>query len=98
MLLRFFILNLWHFNYDVSWSGPFCINLVWDSLCFLDLHIYLLYQIREVYFIIFSNRFSIYCSFSSASGTPLMLMMDLLNVEVVPEAAYTIAILYFNIF
>ena len=45
-----FIFKLWHFNYDVSWSEPLCIHLVWDSLCFLDLHVYFLHQIREIFF------------------------------------------------
>ena len=62
--------NLWHFNYGVPWCGPLWIHLVWDSLCFLDLHVYFFHQIREV-FIIFSNRFPISCSFSS-SGTSMM--------------------------
>ena len=45
--------KLWHFNYDVSWSGPLCIHLAWDSVCFLDLHVYFLHQIREVFFYYF---------------------------------------------
>ena len=31
-----------------------CIHLVWDSLCFLDLHVYFLHQIREAFFHYFS--------------------------------------------
>ena len=51
LLLRvLFILNLWLFNYDVSWSGPLCIHLVWYSLCFLDLHGYFLHQIKDIFF------------------------------------------------
>ena len=34
----------------MSWSGPRRIHLVWDSLCFLDLHVYFLHQMREVFF------------------------------------------------
>ena len=30
--------------------GPLCIHLFWDSLCFLDLYIYFLHQIRGVFF------------------------------------------------
>ena len=66
--------NLWHFNYDVFWSGPLCVHLVWDSLCFLDLHVYILHQLGKISFIIFSNSFPISCSFSSPSGTLMMWM------------------------
>ena len=38
-------------------SGPLCIHLVWDSLCFLDLHVYFLHQIRAVFFHYFSIDF-----------------------------------------
>ena len=36
-------LNFWPFTNDVSWSGPLCIHHNWDSLCFLDLHVYFLH-------------------------------------------------------
>ena len=50
-LVAFKILSLiWHFNYDVSWSGPLCIHPVWDFLWFLNLHVYFLHQIRESLF------------------------------------------------
>ena len=26
-----FIINLWHFNYNVSWCGPLWVQLLWDS-------------------------------------------------------------------
>ena len=42
--------SLWHFNYDVSWFGSLCIHLVWDSLCFLDLYVNFLHQIKKVFF------------------------------------------------
>ena len=45
-----FIFNLWHFNYDVPWGGPLPIHHVWDSFCFLDLHVHFLHQVREVFF------------------------------------------------
>ena len=64
-------LNLLHFNFDVSWCGPLRVQLVWDSLCFLNLHVYFLHQIREVFFIIFSNKFSVSCS-SSLAGIPII--------------------------
>ena len=43
--------------------GLFSATLFGDSLCFLDLHVYFLHQIREIFFPIFSNRFPISCSF-----------------------------------
>ena len=48
--------NLCHFNYDVSWSGPLCIHLIWDSLSFLDLCVYFLHQIREAFFRYFFKK------------------------------------------
>ena len=53
-----FIFNLWHFTYDVSWCGPLWVQLVSDSLCFLDLHVYFLHQIREVFFHYFFKQSS----------------------------------------
>ena len=77
---QIFIFNLWYFNY-VSWCGPVWVHLVWDSLCFLNLHVYFLHQIREVFFIIFSNKFSVSCSSSSLSGTPMVQMLVGLEVS-----------------
>ena len=33
----------------MSWSGPLCIHLVWDSLCFLELRVYFLHQFSFVF-------------------------------------------------
>ena len=78
LLLRFSLyLYLWHFNY--AWSGLLCIHFAWDSLCFLHLNVYFLCQIREVFFIIFSNRFLI--SFSCPSDTPMMQMLECLKLS-----------------
>ena len=63
-----FIFDLWHFNYDVSWSGPLCIHLVWYSLCFLDLMSISFTKLEKFSFIIFSNRFLISCFFSISSN------------------------------
>ena len=71
-----FIFNLWLFNYDVSWSGLLCIHLVWNSLYFLDLHVYFFHQMKEVFFHYFSDRLPLSCSFSSPSGTPMMWMLE----------------------
>ena len=65
-----------------SWSRPLCILLVWDSLCFLELHVYFLYEIKFS-FIIFSNRFPTSCSFFFPSGTPMMQMLECFKMRIV---------------
>ena len=40
------------------------VYLVWDSLCFLDLYVYFLHQLREFSVIITLSRFSVPCSLS----------------------------------
>ena len=60
----------------MSWSGPLCIPLVWDSLCILDFYVYFFIKLRKFSFIIFSNKFSISCSSSSPSGTPIIGMLE----------------------
>ena len=48
--LRFSLcLGIFHFNYDVSCSGPLWIPLAWHSLCFLDLCDFFSPQIREIF-------------------------------------------------
>ena len=92
-MIFLFLFNLWHFHYDVSWSGPLCIHLVWDSLCFLEFLSISFTKLGKFSSIIFSNRFPIsYFLFSfwhnfGANVGPL---------ELVPEAAYTI--LFFGVF
>ena len=41
--------KFYHFNFDVSCSGPLWVPLDWDPLCFLDLHGFFSHQIREVF-------------------------------------------------
>ena len=95
-LLRFFsILNLWHFNYDVSWSGPLCIHLVWDSLCYLDLHVSFLHKLGKFSFIIFSDSFPVSCSFFSFSGTPMMQMLERLKLS---SRLLTLSLFYWILF
>ena len=65
----------------MSWSGPLCIHLIRDSLCFLDLRVYFLHQIREVFFHYFSNKFSISCSFSFPSSTPMTQVLICLKLS-----------------
>ena len=78
---KLFIFDFWHFNYDVCWCGPFWVHLVWGSLCFLNLHVYFHHQIRETYFIIFSNNFSVYCYVSSPSCTSIIQMLVCLQLS-----------------
>ena len=54
--------------------GVYLFGIIWGSLCFLDLYIYFLHQIREVFWH-FSNRFSISCSLSSPSNYPMTTLM-----------------------
>ena len=51
-----------------------CAFCFFFTLCFLDLHVYFIHQIREVFFHYF-HRFPISCSFSSPSGTPVRQML-----------------------
>ena len=44
-----FIFNFPHFNYNVSWCGPFLVGPVWDFLCFLVLDVCFLSQVSEVF-------------------------------------------------
>ena len=53
---------------------------LFGTLCFLDLYVYFLYQIGEVFFI-FSNMFSISHSSSSPSGTPMIWMWEHLKLS-----------------
>ena len=63
------------FNYDVFWCVPLWVHILWESLSFLDLSVYFLCQIRDFYFVIFSNMFSISCSSSSLSSIPMIWML-----------------------
>ena len=47
--LATFNFNFCHFNYSVFWCVPLWVNPEWDSLCFLDLDVCFLSQIREVF-------------------------------------------------
>ena len=38
-----------HFNYNVSWCGVLWVHLVWNSLCFMDLNVSLISQVKEVF-------------------------------------------------
>ena len=50
-----FVFSFSHFNYSVSWCGPYWVDLVWDSLCFLDLYVCFFSQVM------FSARFFSFC-------------------------------------
>ena len=62
----FFILKFCHFNYNVSWYRPLWVHLVWDSLCFLDLCVCSLPQVREIFTYYFFKY--VPCSFLSLSS------------------------------
>ena len=47
-------------------------QLVWDSLCFLDLYVYFFHQIREVFFHYFFKYISNFLLFLFSSGTRMI--------------------------
>ena len=55
-------------------------SILFGTLYFQGLHVYFLHQIREVFFHYFLNRFPIFCSFSSPSGTHIMQMLECLKL------------------
>lgn len=58
MLLRFFIFNFYHFNYNVSQCVPLWSYHIWNYLGILELKFCFLSQIREFSAIISTNNFS----------------------------------------
>ena len=53
------------------------VQLLWHSLSFLDfLEVFSFTRLGKFSFIIFSNKFSISCSSSSASGTPMIWILE----------------------
>ena len=48
LLLLIFVLFC-HINYNVSWCGPLRVDSFWSALCFLDLDVYFLSQVRKVF-------------------------------------------------
>ena len=53
LLLGFSILNLWHFNYDVSWCGPFWVQLLSDSVLPGLVCLFSFTKLRKFSFIVF---------------------------------------------
>ena len=51
LLLRVFLYLYFFANiiYNVSWCSPLWVHLVWEFLCFLDLDIYFLSQVRVIF-------------------------------------------------
>ena len=64
----------------MSLFGPLWIQLAWDSQCLLDLYASFT-KLGKFSFIIFSNKFWIVCSSSSASGTSVIWMLALLEMS-----------------
>ena len=59
----------------MSWYGPLWVDLIWDSLCFLDLDVCFLSQVREVFsYYVFRYVLSTFLSLFS--------FWDLYNVNV----------------
>ena len=92
-----FVLNLWHFNYDVSWYGPlgsscsgFCTSWTWMCISSSILEIFLV--------IISSNRFSIPWSLFSLSGTTMMQILLYLMLSQRPLKLYLFKIIFFFLF
>ena len=74
LTLRFFVFNLWHFNYDVSWCGPLYVHLVglctsWNCVSISST------RLGKFSLIISSNRFQSLALFSFWSGPPVVQML-----------------------
>ena len=65
----------------MSWCGSLWVQLVWDSLCFLDLYVIPFTKLWTFSFITFSNKFSITWSFSSPSGITMIRMLVCLKLS-----------------
>ena len=63
------------------WCDPLYIHLVWNSLWSWTCMFMSFTKLGKFSFIIFSNRFRIFCSFSSLSDTPMTWMLDLLKLS-----------------
>ena len=75
LLLIFFIFNLCHFSYNVTWCGPFGLILFgifcgsWTWMCFYS-------QFKEVFHsYVFKYALCHFLSLSSPSGSPAMRML-----------------------
>ena len=76
--------------------GFFASIFVWDSLYFLDFHIYFLYQIREVFFHSVFKSISNFLLFLFSFWHPYNVNVGLL--EVVPEDPNTILVFWIFFF
>ena len=56
-------------------------QLIWGSLCFLDLHVYILRKIRDISFHYFFKYIFSFLFSSSPSGTPVIQMVELLEMS-----------------
>ena len=64
------------------WCVPLWVQLLWDSLSFLNfLEVYFFARLGNFSFMICSNKFSIFCSCSSPSGTPMIWMLECLKMS-----------------
>ena len=72
--ILFLSLIFCHFHYNMSWCGPFCVDPVWNSLCFLNLDVCSLSQVREV-FSYYVFKYVLCLFLSSPSWIPIMWML-----------------------
>ena len=84
-LSSFLWILVFSFCSDWMFLSSFCFKLLlwvprlWDFLGFLE--VCFLHQMGKFSFIIFSNKFSISCCFSSPSGTPMIWMLEHLKLS-----------------
>ena len=72
-VFNLFVFNLGQCDYDVPSCVPLWVQLLWDSLGFLNFLEFISFtRLRKFSFIICSNKFSISWSSSSPSGTPVI--------------------------
>ena len=77
---NFLVFDFWQFNYNMSWSRPIQVQLIWDLLGLMDLDVHFSPQVWEI----FSHYCFKYtsCPFlSSSSGIPIMWILFLLIVS-----------------
>lgn len=44
-----FAFNLWYLDYDGSWYAPLWVHSPWNCVLLLDLYVYFIHQVRDVF-------------------------------------------------
>lgn len=57
MFLGFFVLNFYHFNYNVSLCVSFWLHLIWKAMGFQDLNVYFFLRLKKFSVTLSSNNF-----------------------------------------